>query len=86
MTDLAIEHALLAVLAAHSGDDTTAASHIARAQQQARAAARRDRQLVEIAALAINGDTTRAAGLALQHLVEYPGDAELLARVSPTGG
>jgi hypothetical protein len=86
MTHLAIEHALLAVLAAHTGDDTTAADHIARAQQQARAAARRERQLVEIAALAVNGDTTRAAGLALQHLVEFPQDDQLLARVSSTRG
>jgi hypothetical protein len=86
MTHLAIERALLAVLAAHTGDDTTAADHIARAQQQARAAARRERQLIEIAALAVNGDTSRAAGLALQHLVEFPQDDQLLACVSPTRG
>ena len=86
MTRLAIQHALLAVLAAHSGDDITAADHLARAKQQARAAARRDRQLVEIAELAVNGDTSRAAGLALEHVVEFPQDDQLLACVSPTRG
>jgi hypothetical protein len=85
MTHLAIEHALLAVLAARGGDDVTAAGHISRAQQHSRATARRERQLVEIAALVVNGDSVRAAGLALEHIVEFPEDAELLARVSPTG-
>jgi hypothetical protein len=83
MTHLAIEHALLAVLAARGGDDVTAAGHISRAQQQSRATARRERQLVEIAALVVTGDRDRAAGLALEHIVEFPEDAELLARVSP---
>ena len=85
MTHLAVEHALLAVLAARGGDDVTAAGHISRAQQQTRATARRERQLVEIAALVVTGDKDRAAGLALEHIVEFPDDAELLARVSPTG-
>jgi len=86
MTHLAIEHALLAVLAARRGDDITAADHIAHAQQQTRATARRERQLVEIAALVVTGDVDRAGGLALEHIVEHPDDAELLACVSPTGG
>jgi hypothetical protein len=84
MTHLAIEHALLAVLAARGGDKVTAADHIARAQQQTRATTRRERQLVEIAALVVTGDMDRAGGLALEHVVEFPDDAELLARVSPT--
>ena len=86
MTHLAIEHALLAVLAARGGDKVTAADHIAHAQQQTRATARRERQLVEIAALVVTGDMDRAGGLALEHVVEFPDDAELLARVSPSGG
>jgi hypothetical protein len=85
MTHLAIEHALLAVLAARGGDEITAAVHISRAQQQTRATARRERQLVEIAALVVAGDMDRAGGLALEHVVEFPDDVELLARVSPTG-
>ena len=83
MTHLAIEHVLLAVLASRSGDDVTAAGHISRAQQQTRANARRERQLVEIAALVVAGDSGRATGLAREHVVEFPDDAELLARVSP---
>ena len=84
MTHLAIEHALLAVMAARGGDNVTAASHISRAQQQSRATARRERQLVEIAALVITGDIDRAGGLALEHVVQFPDDAELLARVTPS--
>lgn len=85
MTYLAIEHALLAVMATHGGDDLTAADHISRAQQQSRVIARRERQVVEIAALVVAGDPGRAAGLALEHTAEFPDDAELLARVAPTG-
>ena len=81
----AIEHALLAVMAADGGDSFTAHGHISRAQQQGRATARRERQVVEIAALVVAGDRERAAGLALEHTVEFPEDAELLARVAPTG-
>jgi hypothetical protein len=84
MTHLAIQHALLAVLAARGGDTVTAADHIAHAQQQTRATARRERQLVEIAALIVAGDLERAGGLALEHVVEFPDDAELLARVGAT--
>jgi hypothetical protein len=47
-----------------------------------RRSARRDRQLVEIAALTVNGDTSRAAGLALEHVTEFPQDAQWLTRVS----
>jgi hypothetical protein len=79
----AIEHALLAVLAADGGDAVTAQEHIARAQQQTRTTARRERQVVEIAALAITGDGIRAAGLALEHASEFPSDAELLTRLAP---
>jgi hypothetical protein len=86
MTHLAIGHALLAVLAARGGDKVTAASHISRAQQQRRATARRERQLVEIATLVVTGDAARATGLALEHTVEFPQDADLLDWVSPTGG
>jgi len=85
MTHLAIEHALLAVMAARGGDNATAADHIARARQRTRATARRERQVVQIAALIVAGDRARALGLALEHTVDFPEDAELLARVAPTG-
>ena len=82
MTNLAIEHALLAVIAAHDGDGDDASDHIARAHQQTRATARRERQVVEIAALVVSGGRERAVGLALEHAVEFPDDAELLARLA----
>jgi hypothetical protein len=84
MTINAIEHALLAVMAAENGDSAGAQGHISRAQQYARATARRERQIVEIAALIIAGDGERAAGLALEHIAEFPDDAGLLGRVSAT--
>jgi hypothetical protein len=81
----ALEHALLAVMAAHDGDGVTAHGHISRAQQRTRATARRERQVVEIAALIVAGDRERAAGLTLEHTTEFPDDAELLARVAGPG-
>ena len=52
-------------------------------QQQTRTNARRERQIVEIAALAATGNALRATGLALEHAREFPSDAELLARLAP---
>jgi len=79
----AIEHALLAVFAADAGDSVSAREHIARAQQHTRTYARRERQVVEIAALAVTGQAIRAAGLALEHVREFPSDRELLTRLAP---
>jgi hypothetical protein len=78
----AIEHALRAVMAADAGDATTADGHISSARRYARTTARRDRQIVEIAALVVAGHRQRAAGLAHEHTAEFPHDAELLGRVA----
>ncbi len=86
MTQLAIEYALLAVMAADAGDEVTAAGNISRAIQEARATARRERQVVEIAALVVAGELDRALGLALEHTAEFPEDVELLARVAAVPG
>lgn len=80
----AIARALLAVMATHDGDAPAAREHIAAAQLDARATARRDRQIVEIAALVVAGDCARAAGLAHEHAAEFPDDHDLLARVAPS--
>ena len=77
-----IEHVLLAVMAARGGHGVTAHDHIALAQQQSRATARRERQIVEIAAHVVAGNRSRAAGLALEHAAEFPHDTDLLARVA----
>ena len=86
MNHLAIEHDVLAVMAAGVGDSITATDHIARAQQQSRTTSRRARQIVEIAALVVAGDRPRAAGLALEHACEFIDDAELLAIVTAIDG
>ncbi len=74
----AIEHALLAVLAADRGDTTTAVEQLACAQRSTRTTARRERQIVQIASLIVSGPAERAAGLTLEHAAEFPDDAELL--------
>ncbi|MFZ1490217.1 MAG: hypothetical protein WAS51_09760 [Ilumatobacteraceae bacterium] len=79
----AVEHALYAVLAADRGDTAAAQGHIAEAQRQTRTTARRERQIVEIAALAVTGRALRAGGLALEHTKEFPSDAELLSHLAP---
>ena len=76
-----IAHARLALMAADDGDTAAAQAHLSDAQGLARATARRDRQVVEIAALVVAGRCERAAGLALVHTSEFPADADLLARV-----
>ena len=82
----AIEHALRAVMAADDRDPTAAQAHISCAQREARTTARRDRQVVQIAALVVAGDRRRAAGLTLEHTAEFPDDADLLARVADARG
>jgi len=80
----AIDLALLAVLAADSGDTTTALEQLSEAQRRARTTARRERQIVQIATLVVSGQHERAAGLSLEHSAQFPDDAELLARVAGT--
>ena len=84
MTRDAIAQALLAVAAADDGDAPSAQAHLATAQRHARRTARRDRQIVEIAALVVAGDRARAAGLALEHAAEFPEDVEVLVHVADT--
>lgn len=80
-----ITQALLAVMAADHGDTPAAEAHVASAQRHARTTARRERQIVEIAALVVAGDRGRAAGLVLEHTAEFPDDVALLARVADPG-
>ena len=61
MTHLAIEHALLAVMAADAGTTPPPPATSPSANQQTRATARRERQVVEIAALVVAGERDRAA-------------------------
>ena len=78
----AIEQALLALMAAAGGDaDDCPRTHRPRPAPRPRSA-RRERQIVQIAALVIAGRRERAEGLSREHSVEFPGDTELLAHVS----
>jgi hypothetical protein len=74
--------ALLAVMAARDGDVAAAQRHIADAHRPGGMTARRDRQVIEIAALVVAGHRVRAAGLTLEHTAEFPDDADLLALVA----
>jgi hypothetical protein len=81
-TDAIADALLLASVAANAGDAPTAQAHLADARGTARRTARRDRQLVEIAALVVAGHGARAAGLAVEHAAAFPEDADLLARIA----
>lgn len=74
----AITFAFLAVFATEIGDHRAATDHLQSAQRHSRKAARRERQLVEIAALIVAGDHERARGLSFEHTSEFPSDDELL--------
>ena len=76
-----IAAALLAVEANVAGDATAAQQLLVAAQQQSQSAVRRQRQVLEIARLVVDGATERAAGLALEHAAQFRHDAELLDRI-----
>ncbi len=75
----AVTFAVLAVFARELGDHAAAGQHLESAQSHSRRAARRERQLVEIASLIVAGDRERARGLSFEHTSEFPSDDELLA-------
>jgi hypothetical protein len=78
--------ALLAIAAAADGDAEAAEAYLSRARRRARTAARRDRQIVEIASLVVSGRSERAAGLAAVHSAEFPDDTLRLQSVVAAGG
>jgi hypothetical protein len=76
--DVAVALAQAAIAIAAGGDRSAAVAQLDHARSVARTHARRERQLVEIAAAVVDGDVHRAAGLAAEHRHEFPGDARLL--------
>ena len=72
------------------GDHAGAVDHLERARAASRVRARRERQVVEIAAAIIEGAIARAVGLAVEHRHDFPDDAplleELLSGRSGSGG
>jgi len=77
-----IDNALLAVMASIAGDTNAADRHLETARRHASTAARRHRQVVEIAGLVVAGAYERAEGLVLVHAAEFPDDTELLASIT----
>ena len=67
------------------GETAAAASQLEHARRIARTQARRDRQLVEIAAALIDGDADRASGLAAEHGRDFAPDEELLGTAPGCG-
>ena len=65
------------MVSARQGDSTGAAEHLRAAPAVGRSRTRRDRQLLQIAALIVAGDMQRAAGLALEHVAAFPHDADV---------
>ena len=81
-----IADALLAVQASNAGDKTGALEHLETARRNVRTAARRHRQLVEIASLLVAGADDRADGLAVLHRTEFDEDTLLVARMTGSWG
>ncbi|MFZ0187098.1 MAG: hypothetical protein WAL72_09160 [Streptosporangiaceae bacterium] len=57
-----------------AGDPSKARHLAATATTAARTGTRHDRQRTQIVELAVTGEADRAAGLAAEHLTDYPGD------------
>jgi hypothetical protein len=75
----AIAFAIVAVFATEIGDHAAASEHLEAAQRHSRTAARRERQLVEIATLIVAGERQRARGLSFEHTSDFPADDDVLA-------
>jgi hypothetical protein len=74
-----------AVMSAARGEAVAAASHLDQARAAVRSRARRERQVVELVTAIVDGETTRAAGLAAEHRAEFPCDARLLEELLGAG-
>ena len=80
--DFVVGHASTAFLAVLAGDANRAARLAGRARRPQRAITRRERQLVEVLLLVIDGDRERAAGLAAEHIDEFDEDRDALVLVA----
>jgi len=80
--DFVVGHAYTAFLAKLAGDANRAACLAGRARRPQRAITRRERQVVEVLLLVIDGDRERAAGLAAEHIDEFDEDRDALGLVA----
>ena len=80
--DFVVGHTYTAFLAELAGDADRIACLAGRARKSQRAITRRERQLVEVLLLVIDGDRERATGLAAEHIDEFDEDRDALGLVA----
>jgi hypothetical protein len=80
--DFVVGHAYTAFLAELGGDGQRAERVASHVRTWRRSITRRERQLVEVLLLVIDGDRDRAAGLAGEHIAEFGEDADVLALIA----
>jgi hypothetical protein len=80
-SNFAVGHAYAAFIMSLAGAEDHAAKRAGVARQIRSGITRRERQLVEILLLSVDGDRRRAAALATEHLEEFADDAVALAAV-----
>jgi hypothetical protein len=81
-----VGHAYTAFLAELAGDANRAARLADRARRSQGAITRRERQLVEVLLLVIDGDRARAAALAAEHIDEFDEDRDAIGLVATWHG
>ena len=79
--EFAVGHAYAASIMSLAGDSDHAARRAGIARRGRASATRRERQLVEILLLSVDGDRRRAAALATEHVTEFADDAAALTVV-----
>jgi uncharacterized protein (DUF1697 family) len=79
--EFAVGHAYAALIMSLAGDVDHAARRARIARRSRSGITRRERQLVEILLLSVDGDRRRAAALAAEHVKEFTDDANALTVV-----
>ena len=79
--EFAVGHAFAAFIMSLAGADDHAARCAGQARRTRSGITRRERQLVEILLLSVDGDRRRAAALAAEHVDEFADDAAALTVV-----
>ena len=79
--EFAVGQAYAACIMSLAGADGHAARRAGLARRTRSSVTRRERQLVEILLLSVDGDRRRAAGLAAEHVDEFPDDGVALTVV-----
>ena len=80
-TEFAVGHAYAAFIMSLAGSNEHATRRARLARRVQPGITRRERQLVEILLLSVDGDRRRAAALAAEHVIEFADDATALAIV-----